>query len=240
MLIHMNKFIIAALMLLLPGVAAAATDYYLEVEGVPGEARGSGEVKTRGDGSVDDSQPGTTRASTETNATATVEVKRRGDGSVDDSQPGASGAVRSNSSSNESAGIEPDEIDVRSERATNFGILLGGSDDSEERKRGLERAEEVLLENARASDQAIQSIAINAERVMARVETRVRLFGFLPATTTAAVEINAEGDVTVKFPWWAILASGKDETLGVRVAATLTNVLKTKHETVKNAISNIR
>lgn len=140
-------------------------------------------------------------------------------------------------------GIEPDEIDVMADGeplTPDFGILLGG-EESEERTQGLLRAQAVLLENAKASDQAIESVSLNYEKISTRVKHEVRVFGFIPATVEATVDIDAEQNVKVTFPWWTFLATGKNsDEIGDRVFATISNVLKTKHDTVKNSINNVR
>lgn len=143
-------------------------------------------------------------------------------------------------------GIEPDDIDSADDGeplTPDFSILLGGggSGDDEERAEGLERARQVLEVNAKASEQAIESISMNFEKITTRYRQSVKLFGFIPMTAMATVEIDAEQNVKVKFPWWGFLASGKDnENVGQKVFSAISNVLKTKHDTVKNAIGNIR
>lgn len=148
-------------------------------------------------------------------------------------------------------GVEPDEIDYDEsvELMTNFAILLGGSDDTdeedpkdeEEQAQGLERAAEVLLVNAQASEQAIESISLNFEKISTRVKHEVKLFGVIPSQAKATVEIDADGKVTVKFPWWVAFASGKDsDALGDKIVEVLSDVLKAHHDTIKNAIGNIR
>ncbi len=143
-------------------------------------------------------------------------------------------------------GIEPDEIDFMGDdgsNATNFGILLsGGSDEgSEEAQESRHELGHILLQGAQEEGAPIENISLNYEKVEAKVTQPVKFLGFIPLTARATVEIDAEDRVKVRFPWWAILASGKDsEGVGERTFATLSNVLKTKHDTVKNSINNIR
>lgn len=112
--------------------------------------------------------------------------------------------------------------------------------DTEEAE-ALEHARAVLEEGAKAADQAIESLSLNYEKITTRVRHEVKLFGVIPVTALATVEIDTEDRVKVRFPWWAFLASGKDDTtLGERVFTTVSNVLKTRHDTVKNSIGNIR
>lgn len=236
-----NLFFALALVVACSAVEAHAA-YYLELGGVEGEsssATGALQVEA----TVATSTPA--RASTKTTSslevsTQTGEEKK---GNVEMQwkvEEGTKAATQ---------GVEPDEIDVSvsQENATNFGILLGGGsdDDTEEEKserlKGLERAQEVLLENARASDQAIESVSLNFEKISTRVRHEVRLFGFIPIETTATVDIDASEEVEVTFPWWTFFAAGADkDAIADRVISTLSNVLKTKHDTVKNAIGNIR
>jgi len=138
------------------------------------------------------------------------------------------------------------EIDILSadgtgENATNFGILLGGTDTSEERKRGLERAAEVIIAHAAGSDRPIESISLNFEKIEMKTKNDARLFGFIPVTLLATIEIDESETATVTLPWWAVFATGVErEEIGLSAKATLSNILKTKHDTVKNAIQNIR
>lgn len=120
-------------------------------------------------------------------------------------------------------------------------LFVSDGEEDEERAQGLERAREALEENAKASDHAIESVTLNFEKITTRVRHEVRLLGFIPLTVTAEVDIDEAQEVKVKFPWWTFLAAGADgESLGSRVYTTISNVLKTKHDTVKNAIQNVR
>lgn len=143
-------------------------------------------------------------------------------------------------------GIEPDEIDFMGDdepNATNFGILLGGGSDDSDKDAAKNREEvaQILLEGAQAEGAPVESLSLNYEKIKAKVAQPVKLLGFIPVTAKATVEIDAQERVKVRFPWWAILAGGKDsEGVGERTFTTLSNVLKTKHDTVKNSINNIR
>ena len=117
-----------------------------------------------------------------------------------------------------------------------FSILLGGGSSDE----GRAKAAEILMQGAQEEGVPVESISLNFEKIEARVNQKVKLFGFIPATAEATVEINAKQEIKVKFPWWAYLARGKDRSVGERVFTAISNVLKTKHDTVKNAIGNIR
>lgn len=123
-----------------------------------------------------------------------------------------------------------------------FSILLGGgSSEDDEATEGQQQAAAVLLQGAQEEGLAAESISLNYEKITTKVSTPVKMFGVIPVTVTATVEIDAASRVRVRFPWWTFLASGKDgDGLGARVFTALSNVLKTKHDTIKNAIGNIR
>lgn len=241
--------VIGALALCVFGIAEAASDYYLKIDGVKGESSAPSlaptvqtEVKLRGDGSVDDTQP-----EARTAPGMQTQVKLRGDGSIDDSQP-QQGKVEvewkvEKGESLTNTGIEPDEIDFSDDGepiTPDFGVLLGGGSD-EDAQEGRARAADVLRIELEASGVPTEEISLNYEKVTTKVRQEVKLFGFIPVAAVATVEVDAEAEVKVRFPWWSFLASGADrETVGQRIFTALSNVLKTKHDTVKNAINNIR
>lgn len=131
----------------------------------------------------------------------------------------------------EPAGLTPD-----------FSILLGGgSSDDEESAAGRRHAANILLQGAQEEGLPAESISLNYEKITAKVGAPVKMFGIIPATVTATVEIDTVLRVRVRYPWWTFLATGRDDVaLGERVFTTLSNVLKTKHDTIKNAIGNVR
>jgi len=150
--------------------------------------------------------------------------------------------------------IEPDEIDLADESepfTPDFGVLLGGGIDidddgdlintkTEDGRRALGA---LLLEGALVLDAPVESILVKTNKIEAiTIKQRVRLFGVISLSMSSRVEIDERNEVSVHYPWWAFLASGKDdkEVLGLRVYETISNVLKTKHDTVKNSINNIR
>ncbi len=208
------KILFALTLALLPvAVSAASADYYLKLDTIKGEATMTTVATTT-----------PARAGAATTITAPPD-EPQGKGNVEFEWKVEEGQKMT---------VDPD-----------FGILLGGGSaagaDDEERMHGLARAEVVLLENAKASDQAIEQISLNFEKISTKVRHEGKLFGFIPAFATATVDIDAEERVSVTFPWWAVFASGKDgDALGVRIYTTISNVLKTKHDTVKNSINNVR
>ncbi len=148
--------------------------------------------------------------------------------------------------------IEPDEIDVAGDgepTTPDFGILLGGGggDDNAEQnvpaatEEGRAEVAKLILADLKERGVPVQSVLIRETAVETTVTQRVKLFAIIPINTTATVAIDANENVKVKFPWWAFLASGKDKDgIGERTFTAISNILKTKHDTVKNSIGNIR
>ena len=143
--------------------------------------------------------------------------------------------------------IEPDEIDVAddSEPITpDFGILLGGGGggiDDDEAEEGRAAVADILLQGMQEAGMPAENVSLNFEKIKTKVSQPLKLFGIFPMSAAVTVEIDAEERVQVRFPWWAFLASGKQgDALGERVVSAISNVLKTKHDTIKNSIGNIR
>lgn len=119
-----------------------------------------------------------------------------------------------------------------------FSILLGGGGSSEE---GRAKAEEILLQGMQDEGMPAEQVSLNFEKIKAKVVQPVKLFGVIPMSVRAEVEIDADENVKVRFPWWTFLASGRNEaSLGARVFTAVSHVLRTKHDTLKNSIGNIR
>ncbi|MEX0931208.1 MAG: hypothetical protein WDZ88_00495 [Candidatus Paceibacterota bacterium] len=134
--------------------------------------------------------------------------------------------------SRENKGIEPDEIDISvddSRRATNFAVLLGGGNDGGEEEPSEERRSEVaknVLVGLRERGIPAEGMSYDSERIETKVSNRIRLFGFIPITTQATVEIDSNAEVSVRYPWWSFLASGKRKSeLGTEVSTNLSAVL---------------
>ena len=143
----------------------------------------------------------------------------------------------------EGEGVEPDEIDFNGKQESNFAILLssGGSDGDNDGGQRAAEVLEILKDGLDEAGVATEHISLNFEKITTKVKQEVKLFGFIPVQAIATVEIDAEERVKVKFPWWAFLASGKDKAaIGNRIFTSLSNVLKTKHDTIKNSINNVR
>jgi hypothetical protein len=123
------------------------------------------------------------------------------------------------------------------------GVSVAAGDVNGDGLTDAKRAEiaEVLKQGMQEAGVPVESLSINFEKIQTTVKHKVHLFGFIPVMAQADIEIDAKSEVQVKFPWWSFLASGADgKVLGVEVMTQLSNVLKTKHDTVKNSIGNIR
>ncbi len=161
----------------------------------------------------------------------------------------------------EGTGIEPDEIDFMGDNRggekggtedinigvgellrTNLAILLsGGSDDEAEAEENRSEVAKIILAGLQEGDRPIETLSLNFEKISVQSRERVRLFGIIPTSAKATIEIDSEAEVKVKFPWWAVFASGKNsEELGQSTLDAIVDVLKARHDTVKNAISNVR
>lgn len=140
-------------------------------------------------------------------------------------------------------GVEPDEIDVNVDPepvTPDFSILLGGGG-TESSAEGEAKVAEILLQGMQEADMPAEQVSLNYGKIKTKIAQPLKLFGFIPVSVSAEVEIDVDRNVKVRFPWWSFLATGKDEAgLGSRVFTAVSNVLKTKHDTVKNSINNVR
>lgn len=107
-------------------------------------------------------------------------------------------------------------------------------------KSGTEHAQDVFVTEMKSADATIESISFNYEKIQVKTSQSVKLFGVIPTVVSTIVEIDSAANVKVQLPWWAVFASGKDESVGDRIFSSVSNVLKTKHDTAKNSIGNIR
>lgn len=232
----MRTKILIALAVILPAQAFAATDYYLKLDGVEGESSSSAPAPTR-----------TRLVAEPEDSREDEEDELELEAEDDDDGEEAEGKVEMEwkVEEGESATPDEDEVDADSDDepiTPDFSILLGGNDDEgdEDDEEAREKAAEILREGLEDDDLPAESVSLNFEKIETKLRQEVRLFGFIPLSAPVTVEIDAEERVTVKFPWWAFLASGKDESLGEKVFSSISNVLKTKHDALKNAIGNIR
>jgi len=243
-----------ATLILAPFVPAqAAADYYLKIDGVEGETKTSAAPTRAETGTSREEGSVTTSPTTETGSVAapatdpqeaSLDAFIKIDGVEGESEKKGNVEVQWKVEEGESArpGSEGLEIAAEAEALTpDFSILLGGgSDDDESAREARSRVADILLQGMQEGDMSAEQVSMNFEKITTRVRQGLKLFGLIPVSALATVEIDAEERVTVKFPWWAFLASGKDASLGERVFTTLSNVLTAKHDTVKNAINNVR
>ena len=112
----------------------------------------------------------------------------------------------------------------------------------------------------------VSGVVVAEDQVSVDDSVPAKLFGFIPITMNMNVSADAQGTVKVRFPWFRFLATTdfadtqsdmdhvfqnnqtnleflrtKDSVQAqLEVVATISNVLKTKHDTVKNSIGNVR
>lgn len=111
-------------------------------------------------------------------------------------------------------------------------------------------------------DENIEQISLNFEKIKVDYKMPAKFLGIIPITLKTTVEATSGERVKVKFPWYSFLFSISNELKApaleealeevskvdfqssiqeqARVFQTISNVLKTKHDTVKNSINNIR
>lgn len=225
----MKKIIFVFLLVFVAFQAQAASDYYLKLGGVEGE---------------------TTSAPPRATTTSTVAPKEEQEGQTDaflkiKGIEGETEDVKKKGNVEYNWKVEEGQkVMVEGEAVTpDFSILLGGGGGDDEASEGaLDEIEKILEDGAKEEGLPVEEISLNFEEIKTKINTEMKFLGIFPISAKAEVEIESEGEVKVKFPWWAFLASGKEdkEELGKRVSTTLSNVLKTRHDTVKNSIGNIR
>lgn len=124
-------------------------------------------------------------------------------------------------------------------------------------------AKGVLLEN-----ENMEEISLNFEKIKLKHRASGKLFGFIPVSFTETVEIDpateAAGRIKVKFPWYAffiakdVSAEEIEAEIGMNekwmkgdnenwnfgaqaeIITSVSNILKTKHETAMNSIRNMK
>ena len=225
----MKKYIFVPLLALsFSPFAQGATDAYLKIDGIKGETTSAPPRATTSSSvaAPKDEQEGQTDAFLKIKGIEgeTEETKKKGNVEYDwKVEEGQKVMV-------EGEAVAPD-----------FSILLGGGGrgTSEE---AVEEVEKMLTDGAKEEGLPVEQISLNFEKIQTKLSTEMKFLGLFPLSTKATVEIDAEGRVKVKFPWWAGVSSDKEdkEKLGERVYTTLSNVMKTKHDTIKNSINNVR
>lgn len=116
-------------------------------------------------------------------------------------------------------------------------------------------------------DAAMESISFNFEKIDIAYQSSGKLLGFIPIIFTEDIELDTDGDdagrVKVRLPWFSFLVSEDVRASEVEEEASkgekekwielqswqfvraeafnmLSNILKTRHDTVKNSVNNIR
>lgn len=67
----------------------------------------------------------------------------------------------------------------------------------------------------------VTEIETDDESTAVRFNTRMRLFGFIPTQVNATARADADGEVTVDYPWYSFFASKGDGTIFTSLAAEL-------------------
>lgn len=249
----MRRILLLAALVLIPYAAAdAATDYYLKLGGVEGETTSAPAPATRtveplrAETAGTPDEPGSaavTGTVTTAPQEASVDAFLKIDGVEGEAKKG-NVEMQWKVEEGEKAAEAPGVTDVAPDAqplTPDFSILLGGgSDEDEEAQEGRAAAAEILLQGMQEAGAPAEQVSLNYEKIKTKLRQDLKLFGLIPVRASVEVEVDAEERVTVRFPWWAFLASGKQADLGERVFATLSDVLKTRHDAVKNAIGNVR
>ncbi len=75
------------------------------------------------------------------------------------------------------------------------------------------------------ADENVSGVELTEKAVAVSYKTRARLFGLIPIFMTATAHVDASGEVTISYPWYAFLAAKDENSLksdvGASVAASL-------------------
>lgn len=267
-------FIMGVIALFPASLAFAATDYFLKIDGIKGESVDTREV----DAAVRVAAPAGVPAVIDASITTSDKPSESAATGVEPDEID----VRVQLDANQMAGVEREEIGVRTDtpdtsekksggkveatwkveegenavvmdsnelrakeerRATNFGILLSGGGDTEGVEGGDHRSEmaKIVLAAAQESNMPMESISLNYQKMDVVWNKEVRLFGFVPVTVPAHVEVDSQVQVKVRFPWWTLFASGKNsDAFGQSVADAIADIVESRHDTLMSVIQNIR
>lgn len=125
---------------------------------------------------------------------------------------------------------------------------------------------EAVIKKISEKDENISAAEVSEENVKVEYRRQAKLFGFIPVNYGHLVSLDRTGKLTGKKPWWLAFAKDDADTFMSEMQAlfqhnqtnldflkikdlidsqsqafqTLSNVLKTKHDTVKNSINNVR
>ncbi len=237
----------------------ASVDYFLEIDGVEGESAAPGiepddidvqveqEAKKKGNveynWKVEEGQKNTVPGVEPDEIDVKLEDEQAGKLNV------AAGDVNGDGRDTEEKPLDVANPKDPQPVMPDFSILLGGGLDEDDDGDNVPTMDEdtrvavekLLLEGMQEQGAPAETLSLNYEEIKTTAKQEVKLFGLFPLTISATVEIDGEGNIDVDYPWWGFLAWGKDgDTLGAQIFNSLSNVLKTKHDTIKNSIGNIR
>jgi hypothetical protein len=114
------------------------------------------------------------------------------------------------------------------------------------------------------NDENVVSVQVDEKKVEVKYREPAKLFGFISSSLVAKASVDAEGRVKVKFPWYRFLFSLKKDVQAASLEAAIStetqaalnlqsavarqaqylqmvsNIMKTRHDTAKSVIQNIR
>lgn len=122
---------------------------------------------------------------------------------------------------------------------------------------------ENLVNGILLKDENVKSVEVDQKKVKIAYKMPARFLGIFRSSIATRAEVTYSGEVKVSLPWYAflfkksvstddiesearaILPEVGDEVLmsfesRARAVTTLSDIMKTKHDTVKNSINNIR
>ncbi|MEX0672942.1 MAG: hypothetical protein WDZ82_01675 [Candidatus Paceibacterota bacterium] len=79
----------------------------------------------------------------------------------------------------------------------------------------------IKVASAAIENEEVEDIATDAEATEVTYNSRVYLFGFIPKSVTAVARAEADGDVSVDYPWYGFLSRKGDQSFGSTLAATI-------------------
>jgi len=78
------------------------------------------------------------------------------------------------------------------------------------------------------ADKNIDGVVLSDSGVMVRYMQPAKLFGFIPVSVTVTTEVDSQGTVSVKYPWYRFLvAVGDKEELETAIQTRVDNALQT-------------
>lgn len=247
------------------GTTEASADYYLKLDGVPGESKPTPGVEREEIGITNDDGDQETNFGVLLDSGSSDDDD--GDGAGEDERTASKGNVeygwkveegkRISVEARELRGLGEEEKQEFLSEVKAFAELQS-EQDLENFARGILLEDERLLE-----------VQFNPKELSVSRQASGKLLGFIPVTykerVVASGEDGAEVEIEVKLPWWGFLLSPdiKPEELAAEakkkhkdtieidswswgasnagsLLKAISDVLKTKHDTAKNSVSNVR